>query len=118
MDLAGYVINAVLVEGQSVAQVTATHGLSRSWLYELLARYRLSGDEGLKPRSRRPRSSPTRVSAAMESEIVDLRKSLAEDDLDAGADTIHYHLLCRHRRCTRGPTTPKPARRSSASTRR
>ena len=98
MDLAGYVVNAVLVEKRSVAEVAKAHGVSRSWLYELLARYREGGDEGLRPRSRRPRSSPTRVSAAMEAEIVALRKSLAEEGLDAGAQTIHYHLLCRHRR--------------------
>ena len=98
MDLAGYVINAVLVEGRSVAEIAADHGVSRSWLYELLARYRADGDEGLKPHSRRPSSSPTRVSAEMEEEIVALRKCLAEEGLDAGASTIHYHLQCRHRR--------------------
>jgi len=98
MDLAGYVINAVLVEGRSVAEVAADHGISRSWMYELLARYRAEGEQGLKPKSRRPRSSPTRVPAEMEEEIVALRKSLAEEGLDAGASTIHYHLQCRHRR--------------------
>ena len=77
MDLAGYVINAVLVEGRSVAEVAADHGVSRSWLYELLVRYRAQGEQGLKPQSRRPRASPTRVSAEMEEEIVALRKSLA-----------------------------------------
>ena len=98
MDLAGYVVNAVLVEGRSVGEVAAEHGISRSWLYELLARYRAGGEEGLRPRSRRPRSSPARVPTAIEDEIVALRKSLAEEGLDAGAHTIHYHLLCRHRR--------------------
>lgn len=98
MDLAGYVINAVLVEGRSVREVAASHDISKTWLYELLARYRAFGEEGLKPQSRRPRSSPTRLSAALEEEIVALRKSLADDGLDAGADTIHSHLLRRHRR--------------------
>ena len=75
MDLAGYVINAVLVEGRSVAEVAADHGVSRSWLYELLARYRAEGEGGLKPKSRRPRSAPMRVSAEMEEEIVARRCS-------------------------------------------
>ena len=70
MDLAGYVINAVFVEGRSVREVCEAHGISRSWLYELLARYREFGDDGLKPVSKRPRSSPTRVAAAIEDEIV------------------------------------------------
>ena len=133
MDLAGYVINAVVVEGRSVAEVAAAHGLSRSWLYELLARYRDAGDEGLRAQSRRPRSSPTRVSGEMEEEIVALRKSLAEEGLDAGALTIHYHLQCRHRRrktavpsvatiwrvlTRRGFVTPQPHKRPRSSWKR
>ena len=133
MDLAGYVINAVLVEGRSVAEVAAAHGLSRSWLYELLARYRAEGEEGLKPKSRQPRSSPTKVPVAMEDEIVALRKALTEDGLDAGAPTIHYHLLCRHRRrktsvpsvatiwrvlSRRGFVTPQPHKRPASSWKR
>ncbi len=66
MDLAGYVINAVLVEGRSVKEVCEAHDISRSWLYELIARYREHGDDGLRPKSKRPHSSPTRVAPAME----------------------------------------------------
>src|SRR5712692_1120375 len=98
MDLAGYVITAVLVEGRSVKDVCESHDISRSWLYELIARYRELGDEGLNPQSRRPRSSPTRVPLAMEDEIVALRKELTDMGLDAGAHTIRYHLQRRHRR--------------------
>jgi transposase len=54
VDLAGYVINAVLVEGRSVKEVCEAHEFSRSWLYELIARYRELGEEGLKPQSKRP----------------------------------------------------------------
>jgi transposase InsO family protein len=133
MDLAGYVVNAVLVEGMRVDEVAAAHGVSRSWLYELLARYRAGGEEGLKPGSRRPKTSPTRVSAAMEAEIVALRKALAEEGLDAGAQTIHYHLLRRHRRrkrsvpsvatiwrvlTRRGFVTPQPHKRPRSSWKR
>jgi transposase InsO family protein len=98
MDLAGYVINAVLVEGQSVKEVCAAHDISRSWLYELIARYRQEGEDGLRPQSKRPRSSPTRVAPAVEEEIVALRKELTDLGVDAGAHTIHYHLMRRHRR--------------------
>jgi transposase InsO family protein len=132
MDLAGYVINAVLVEGRSVSDVCEAHDISRSWLYELLARYRQAGDDGLTPRSRRPRSSPTRVAAAMEDEIVALRKELCELGVDAGAHTIHYHLQRRHRRrravpsvatiwrvlSRRGFVTPQPQKRPKSSWRR
>jgi hypothetical protein len=56
MDLAGYVINAVLFEGRSLKEVCAAHDVSRSWLYELIARYRERGDNGLQPYSK-PRST-------------------------------------------------------------
>jgi transposase InsO family protein len=133
MDLAGYVINAVLVEGRSVGEVCESHDISRSWLYELIARYREAGDEGIKPQSKRPRSSPTRVPAAVEDEIVALRKELTELGVDAGAHTIHYHLqvrVRRHRRAVpsvatiwrvlsrRGFVTPQPQKRPKSSWRR
>ena len=62
MDLAGYVIKAVVVEGRSVREVATAHGVSKTWLYELLARYRAEGDAGLIARSRRPLSSPKQTS--------------------------------------------------------
>jgi transposase InsO family protein len=132
MDLAGYVINAVLVEGRSVKEVCEAHDVSRSWLYELIARYRERGDEGLRPQSRRPRSSPTRVAPAIEDEIVALRKELSDLGVDAGAHTIHYHLQRRHRRrravpsvatiwrilSRRGFVVPQPQKRPKSSWRR
>jgi transposase InsO family protein len=133
MDLAGYVINAVLVEGCSVTEVCEAHDISRSWLYELIARYRALGDEGLRPQSKRPHSSPTRVEASVEDEIVALRKELAGLGVDAGAHTIHYHLQRRYRRrrravpsvatiwrvlSRRGFVTPQPQKRPRSSWRR
>src|SRR5579872_548083 len=88
---------AVLIEKRGVREVAQAHGVSKTWLYELLARYREGGAEGLVPRSRRPHRSPTRVRAAVEDEIVMLRKHLAEEGFDAGPDTIHSHLARRHR---------------------
>jgi transposase InsO family protein len=130
MDLAGYVINAVVVEGRSVKEVCESHDISRSWLYELIVRYRELGDDGLKPRSRRPRSSPTRVACAIEEEIVALRKELTDLGVDAGAHTIHYHLHRRRRGAVpsvatiwrvlsrRGFVTPEPQKRPRSSWRR
>ena len=36
-----------LVEGRSVAELARTHGVHRSWIYKLLARYREGGYEAL-----------------------------------------------------------------------
>src|SRR5579875_3152410 len=133
MDLAGYVVNTVLVEGKSVKEVCEAHGISRSWLYELIARYRELDEEGLRPLSMRPHSSPRRVPAGIDEEIVALRKELTKLGLDAGAHTIHYHLLRRHRRhkravasvatiwrvlSRRGFVTPQPHKRPKSSWRR
>ena len=93
MALADYLVAAVLIEGRPVAEVAETHGVSRSWLYELLTRYREGGDEGLRPRSRRPHRSPTRTPAAIEDAIVRWRKRLTDLGLEAGPATIHTHLI-------------------------
>jgi transposase InsO family protein len=96
MDMGRYFVEAHLREGRSVAELAATHGIHRSWIYKLLARYRAEGEAGLAPRSRRPRSSPTQVATELEDEVVLLRKQLAEEGLDAGAVTIHWHLSRNH----------------------
>ncbi len=93
MDMGRYLVEAHLREGRSVAELAATHGVNRSWIYKLVARYRDEGDAGLVPRSRRPLTSPTRIALEVEEEILALRKQLADDGLDAGAVTIHWHLL-------------------------
>jgi transposase InsO family protein len=95
MDMGRYLVEAHLREGRSVAELAEAHGLHRSWIYKLLARYRAEGEAGLAPRSRRPRSSPNQVPTEVEEEIVLLRKQLAEEGLDAGAVTIHWHLTRR-----------------------
>src|SRR5437764_1330166 len=96
MDMGRYLVEAHLREGRSVAELAAVHGIHRSWIYKLLARYRAEGDAGLASRSRRPRTSPSQVATELENEIVALRKSLAEEGLDAGAMTIHWHLSRHH----------------------
>lgn len=95
MDLARYVVDAVVIEGRSARQVAKAHGISKSWVCELVARYRSGGYEALAPRSRRPVNVPSRISDELEDEIVLLRKQLEGNGLDAGAQTIHYHLSKR-----------------------
>jgi transposase InsO family protein len=90
------VITAVVVEGRSVAEVVDCYGVSRSWVYELVARYRAEGDAAFEPRSRRPKTSPTAIPDATIELIVGLRRELAAQGLDAGSDTIGWHLEHRH----------------------
>jgi transposase len=92
MDKGRYLVEAHLRDGRAVAELAAAHGVHPSWIYRLLARYHAEGDAGLIPRSRRPKTSPTALSHELEDEIVLLRKQLSEDGLDAGAQTLHWHL--------------------------
>jgi transposase InsO family protein len=96
MTLNRLVITAVVAENRPVPEVAATYGVSRSWVYELLARYRLEGDAAFEPRSRRPASNPNATALAVLDLIVRLRKELAEQGLDAGPETIKWHLEHHH----------------------
>ena len=92
MDLARYVVEAVLVEGRSYREVAREHDVSKSWVGKVVGRYRQEGEAGLTARSKAPRSIPHRTSAAVEDAILVLRKRLSEQGYDAGAQTIHHHL--------------------------
>jgi transposase len=90
------VITAVVVEGRSVAEVATAYGVSRQWIYKLLARYQAEGEAAFEPRSRRPCSQPPAIPAATVELILKLRRGLAGQELDAGAHTIAWHLVEQH----------------------
>jgi transposase InsO family protein len=126
MDLARYVVDAVVLEGRSYREVARAHGVSKSWVGKVVGRFREGGYEAIAPRSRAPRQVPHRTPAALEDEIVALRKELADLGLDAGAQTIHYHLGLRHESVPsistiwrvlrrRGFVTPQPHKRPRSS---
>src|SRR6266496_3047606 len=91
-----YLVESHLREGRSVAELAAAHGVHRSWLYKLLARYRREGEPGLQPRSRRPRRSPAAMPEPVCARIIGLRTELLAAGLDAGALTIQWHLEQRY----------------------
>jgi transposase len=103
-----YLVEAVLVEGRSVSELSRNHEVSRWWIYKLLARYREGGYPALEPRSRRPRSCAHQTSDEVVAEVVRLRLELTEAGFDAGPQTILHHLRARSTDCLR-------RRRSGAS---
>lgn len=129
MEMAQFLVRAHVIEGRSVSSLAKEHGVSRSWIYKLLARYRAEGELGLVARSRRPHRSPRALGAEVEDLIVEIRKGLLAQGLDAGADTI-VHFLAREgvpvpsastiwrvlRR--RGCVNPQPKKRPKSSYRR
>jgi transposase InsO family protein len=91
-----FLIETHLRTGRPIKELARVHEVSASWLFKLLKRYRLEGPTGLEPRSRRPDRSPARIRDLYEDEIVALHKELAGDGLDAGAQTLHFHLAQCH----------------------
>jgi transposase len=90
------VITALFVDHQTPAEVAARYGVHRAWVYKLKARYEAEGATALEPRSRRPRTSPTALPAEVVDLIVRVRKELADAGLDAGPETVAWHLEHRH----------------------
>jgi transposase InsO family protein len=126
MDKGRFLIETHVRTGRPIKELAAAHGMSESWLFKLWRRYRLEGDAGLEPRSRRPKTSPTRIADLYEDEIITWRKRLEEDGLDNGAETIHFHMSTPGRQVpsvptihrvlvARGYVTPEPHKRPKSS---
>ncbi len=96
MSLTRLLITAVVVESRSVAHVAAQYGVSQSWLFELVARYKAEGEAAFEPRSRRPKTVPRTTPAEVVELILELREKLTATGLDAGPDTIKWHLEHHH----------------------
>jgi transposase InsO family protein len=118
-------ITAVLA-GSSQSEVARTYGVSQGWISGLMARHRDDGEAAFEPRSRRPLTSPAATAPAVVDRVLRLRKELAEQGLDAGADSIGWHLTHRHQltvsRATihrilvrAGEVTPDPSKRPRSS---
>ena len=129
MSKARLVITAVVVEGRRPGEVAALYGVARSWVYELVERYRAEGDAAFEPRSRRPKTSPAALADSTVNLIVELRRRLSGQGLDAGAETIRWHLEHHHHvrvsRATidrtlrrQGLVVPAPQKRPRSSYRR
>jgi transposase InsO family protein len=119
------VITAVLA-GTSQSEVARTYGVSQGWISRLMARYRDEGETAFEPRSRRPLTSPAATDTAVVDLVLRLRKELSEQGLDAGAESIGWHLTHRHQvmvsRATihrllvrAGAVVPDPAKRPKSS---
>ena len=86
------VILSVVLEGRPQAEVARRYQVSKATVSRWVARYRLDGDAAFQPRSRRPNTSPTRLTCGLVDRIVNLRDELDAAGLDAGPATIAWHL--------------------------
>ena len=126
MVFAQMVVDSVLLEHRSIRATAQRYGVSKSWVHELVCRYRAGGEVALVPASKAPHANRRSISPALEELIVHTRKELEALGADAGAETIRWHLVTAGHaagstssiyRCLkrRGFITPEPRKRPRAS---
>ena len=126
MQLARFLVEAVVLGKQSPNQLVREHPISRSWFYELLGRYRRDGPAALESKSHRPTFCPHQVEQTVVNAILELRAELSAAGLDAGPQTILHHLAGRFDKTPsrvtvwrilkrQGLITPEPHKRPKAS---
>ncbi len=126
MSKARLVITAVILEGRTQTEVAKAYGVSKGWVSKLIARYNAEGETAFEPRSRRPKTSPGALDPTVVELIHQLRTKLDHAGLDAGPETIAWHLEHHHdtvvarstisRHLARaGLVTPEPKKRPKSS---
>ncbi|GAA1700674.1 integrase core domain-containing protein [Microbacterium sediminicola] len=74
----------------SVTTFCAEHGVSRKTFYEIRRRALVDGQAAaLEPRSRRPRSSPNRLTDEVKQQAIGVRSALESSGLDHGPISVH-----------------------------
>jgi transposase InsO family protein len=123
------IVLSVVQQNLSAAQAAEKFGVSRQWVYQLLARYKAGGLDAVEARSHRPRTNPQRTDEAVRTRIVQLRAHLTTAGLDAGAISIAWRLEAEGLPCPSRATihrilqaaqviTPQPRKRPRSSYRR
>ncbi len=119
------VITAVL-SGQSQSEVARRYGVSQGWISRLMARYQAEGEAVFEARSRRPNNNPNATPPEVVDLVIDIRRRLRRAGLDAGAETIAWHLEHTHKTVLARATinriltrahlvTPEPKKRPKSS---
>jgi transposase InsO family protein len=92
MSRARVAVLQVVSDQMSVTAAAAEYGFSRRHLHRLLARCRAGGLDAVEPRSRRPKGSSRATPPEVRQRVLELRRALTADGLDAGPETIRWHL--------------------------
>ena len=85
------VIESVL-SGMSQAEVARRYGVTQGWISKLMARYRAEGDAAFEPRSTAPKQVANATDSKTVAIVVQIRDDLTRRGVDAGAQTIGWHL--------------------------
>ena len=77
----------------AVSTFCAEHGISRKSFYELRKRARIDGPAAvLEPRTRRPKSSPSKISDGVKEQAVAVRAALEASGLDHGPISVYEKM--------------------------
>ena len=76
MGLGRYMVDGWCSRGANPNELARAHGISQSWIYKLVDRFRRASYPALEPKSRRPHSSPRQVSPEVQAAVVELRHEL------------------------------------------
>ena len=96
---------AVRDQGGTPTNVAKRFGISRQRVHQILNAYDAGGAEAIAPKSRAPHTHPHAVPEALRNDIISIRKQLTRHGLDAGAETIAYHLEQAGKRAPSTSTT-------------
>ncbi len=88
MSKAKVIVLSVVHQGLTKAEAARRYDVSWQWVHTLVTRYEQGGLDAVEPRSRRPASNPRATAQAIQQRIIELRKQLDADGLDAGPVTI------------------------------
>lgn len=78
--------------GLNVTQFCSEHRISTWFFWDLRRRFVSEGDAAFVPKSRAPKRVANKTPVGIEEAIVAKRKELTDAGLDAGADSIWWHL--------------------------
>lgn len=113
----------------AVAAFCRSNQISRSWFYELRARARADGPLSVvKPRPRRPLTSPSKICDDVEEIALQVRADLLKDGWDGGPISVHHAMVeaglpapsrssLARIFARRGVATPSPKKRPKATRR-
>ncbi len=120
------IVLSVVQQGLTKTEAARRYGVGRQWVHELVRRYEHGGLDAVEPRSKRPRASPHATPEATTQRIRELRAELTKAGLDAGPQTIAWHLeqeglkapstsTIRRILVNAGLITPEPKKRPKSS---
>jgi transposase InsO family protein len=126
MSKARVIVLSVVQQGLTKAQAAKKFDVSWQWVHTLVTRYENGGLDALEPRSRRPITSSSATPELVRARVIQLRRDLEGEGLDAGPVTIAWHLeteglpvpatsTIRRIITAAGLVTPEPTKRPRSS---